>query len=216
MGIAKLDQQLILMQSIDLLLTMVSLERWIIGRRLYRVISVQVDRLNSETLALLFMRIYCAATACYNLLKRTDDKELPKDNSNLIKSPEFYASLSHLSDTIVVACHWLGRQIHREEKDLCWSCRCRLPFIENAEYIDLRRKIIKVLVQIRSLLLNLRVVDQINIVKPKLILEVHDFLSLPHSSHHFSECSFRSMICERPALPWFVRIKIPYSRPIVI
>jgi hypothetical protein len=124
------------------------------------------------------MRIYCAATACYNLLKRNDDKELLKDNSNLIKSPEFYASLSHLSDTIVVACHWLGRYSvsEQEEEHLGFSCRSRLPFIENAEYIDLRRKIIKVLVQIRSLLLNLRLVDQINIAKSKLILEVNDSL----------------------------------------
>ena len=55
------------------------------------------------------MRIYCAATACYNLLKRTDDKEVLKDNSNMMKSPEFYTSISHLSDTIIIACHWLGR-----------------------------------------------------------------------------------------------------------
>jgi len=54
------------------------------------------------------MRIHCAATACYNFLKRPDDKE-SNDNSNVMKSPEFYASISSLSDAIVVACHWLGR-----------------------------------------------------------------------------------------------------------
>jgi len=41
------------------------------------------------------------------------------------------------------------------------------------EYIDLRRKIIKVLVQIRVLLRNLRLIDQINMPKSKLILEVN-------------------------------------------
>ncbi len=40
------------------------------------------------------------------------------------------------------------------------------------EYIDLRRKIIKALVQIRVLIRNLRLVDQINMPKSKLILEV--------------------------------------------
>ncbi|CAF1104298.1 unnamed protein product [Rotaria sordida] len=138
MGITKLDQQLILMQSIDLLLTLVS-------------------RLTSETLALLFMHIHCAATTCYNLIKRLDDKELT-NNSNVMNSPEFYTSISNLSDVIVVTCHWLGR----------------LPFIENIEYIELRRKIIKVLVQIRVLLRNLRVADQINMPKSKLILEIND------------------------------------------
>ncbi len=48
----------------------------------------------------------------------------------------------------------------------------RLPFIENVEYIELRRKIIKALVQIRVLIRNLRLVDQINMPKSKLILEV--------------------------------------------
>ncbi|CAF0742387.1 unnamed protein product [Adineta steineri] len=137
MGITKLDQQLILMQSIDLLLTL-------------------VNRLNSETLALLFMRIHCTATACYNLLKRHD--EPLNDNSNVMNSPEFYTSISNLSNAIVETCHWLGR----------------LPFIENAEYIDLRRKIIKALVQIRVLIRNLRLVDQINMPKSKLILEINE------------------------------------------
>ena len=50
--------------------------------------------------------------------------------------------------------------------------RIRLPFIENIEYIDLRRKIIKVLVQIRILVRNLRAVDQINMAKSRLILDV--------------------------------------------
>jgi hypothetical protein len=54
----------------------------------------------------------------------------------------------------------------------------RLPFIENIEYIDLRRKIIKVLVQIRVLLRNLKLVDQINMPKSKLILEVNKKSSL--------------------------------------
>ena len=48
----------------------------------------------------------------------------------------------------------------------------RLPFIENADYIALRRRIIKVLVQIRVLLRNLRAVDPINMAKTKLISEV--------------------------------------------
>ncbi|CAF2522711.1 unnamed protein product [Rotaria sp. Silwood2] len=138
MGIKKLDQQLILIQSIDLLLTLVS-------------------RLTSETLALLFMHIHCAATTCHNMIKRLDDKE-SSNNSNVLNSPEFYASISNLSDTIVVTCHWLGR----------------LPFIENIEYIELRRKIIKVLVQIRMLLRNLRLVDHINMPKSKLILEISE------------------------------------------
>ncbi|UJR22517.1 hypothetical protein I4U23_025567 [Adineta vaga] len=137
MGITKLDQQLILMQSIDLLLTL-------------------VNRLNSETLALLFMRIHCTATTCYNQLKRHDDTS--NDNSNVTNSPQFYTSVSNLSNAIVETCHWLGR----------------LPFIENAEYIDLRRKIIKALVQIRVLLRNLRLVDQINMPKSKLILEISE------------------------------------------
>jgi hypothetical protein len=55
------------------------------------------------------MRIHCAATTCYNLLKRPDDKESTNDNSNVMNSPEFYTSISSLSDAIVVACHWLGR-----------------------------------------------------------------------------------------------------------
>ena len=63
-----------------------------------------------------------------------------------------------------------------EEKNLREECfflpLIRLPFIENIEYIDLRRKIIKVLVQIRVLLRNLRLVDQINMPKSKLIVEV--------------------------------------------
>jgi hypothetical protein len=54
-------------------------------------------------------------------------------------------------------------------------CLIRLPFIENTEYIELRRKIIKVLIQIRVLLRNLRLVDQINMPKSKLILEVNEF-----------------------------------------
>ena len=52
------------------------------------------------------------------------------------------------------------------------NSRFRLPFIENIEYIDLRRKIIKALVQIRLLIRNLRLNDQINMPKAKLILEV--------------------------------------------
>lgn len=51
----------------------------------------------------------------------------------------------------------------------------RLPFIENIEYIELRRKIIKVLVQIRVLIRNLRLADQINMPKTKLIVEVNKF-----------------------------------------
>ncbi len=49
----------------------------------------------------------------------------------------------------------------------------RLPFIENVEYIELRRKIFNALVQIRLLIRNLRLVDQINMPKSKLILEVN-------------------------------------------
>ncbi|CAF0821417.1 unnamed protein product [Rotaria sordida] len=137
MGITQLDQQLILTQSIDLLLTL-------------------INRLNSETLALLFMRIHCTGTTCYNLLKRYD--ETINDNSHVMNSPEFYTSICNLSNAIVETCHWLGR----------------LPFIENVEYIDLRRKIIKALVQIRVLIRNLRLVDQINMPKSKLILEINE------------------------------------------
>jgi hypothetical protein len=66
-----------------------------------------VNRLSTETLALLFMHIHCTATTCYNLLKRHD--ELLNDNSNMINSPEFYTSISNLSNAIVETCHWLGR-----------------------------------------------------------------------------------------------------------
>ncbi len=55
------------------------------------------------------MRIHCAATTCYNLLKRPDDKEPSNNNSNVINSPEFYTSISNLSETILSTCHWLGR-----------------------------------------------------------------------------------------------------------
>jgi hypothetical protein len=58
----------------------------------------------------------------------------------------------------------------------------RLPFIENVEYIDLRRKIIKALVQIRVLIRNLRLVDQINMPKSKLILEVNFLIKI-----HFND-----------------------------
>ena len=68
-----------------------------------------MSRLNSETLSLLFMRIHCAAMACYNILKRPDHKEPPNNNSHVMNSPEFYTSISSLSDAIVAACHWLGR-----------------------------------------------------------------------------------------------------------
>jgi hypothetical protein len=65
-----------------------------------------------------------------------------------------------------------GRLFAKNSKINCFYFFIRLPFIENTEYIDLRRKIIKVLVQIRVLLRNLRLVDQINMPKSKLILEV--------------------------------------------
>ena len=68
----------------------------------------------------------------------------------------------------------------------------RLPFIENVEYIDLRRKIIKALVQIRVLLRNLRLVDQINMPKSKLILEVNSVSCIQRKR---SFC--RSMNCEQ-------------------
>ena len=63
------------------------------------------------------------------------------------------------------------RRQSREANEEQWML-FRLPFIENVEYIDLRRKIIKALVQIRVLLRNLRLIDQINMPKSKLILEV--------------------------------------------
>lgn len=161
MGIIQLDQQLILMQSIDTLLTL-------------------VNRLNSETLALLFMRIHCSATTCYNLLKRPEDKHLTVENSNVTHSPEFYTSISHLSDTIVLACHWLGRCFFfllKLEKlililSVFYFVFARLPFIEYAEYNDLRRTIISVLVQIRVLIRSLKRTDQFNITKTKLIVDV--------------------------------------------
>ena len=58
------------------------------------------------------MRIHCTATTCSNLLKCTDDKESINDNSNVINSPEFYTSISNLSDAIVNCCHWLGRYVY--------------------------------------------------------------------------------------------------------
>ncbi|UJR26562.1 hypothetical protein I4U23_007883 [Adineta vaga] len=160
MGINKLDQQLILMQSIDLLLILAS-------------------RLRSETLAVLFMRIHCTATTCYNLLKRQEDKDSMNDNSNMINSPEFYTAISSLSDAIVTACHWLGR----------------LPFIENIEYIDLRRKIIKDLVQIRVLVRNLRIIDQINMPKTKLIINIGELRTIAISLIRQNKDSLFSSDC---------------------
>jgi len=64
-----------------------------------------------------------------------------------------------------------GRRINFYKKN--FFSMFRLPFIENVEYIELRRKIIKALVQIRVLIRNLRLVDQINMPKSKLILEVN-------------------------------------------
>lgn len=139
MGIDQLDQQLILMQSIDLLLNL-------------------VNRLNSETLAFLFMRIHSTATVCSNFLKRPQTTTSGEQSNAIINSPEFYTSLSNLSEAIVDTCHWLGR----------------LPFIENIEYIDLRRTILKALLQIRYLIRNLRLNDQINMAKTKLILEINE------------------------------------------
>lgn len=70
------------------------------------------------------MHIHCAATTCYNLLKRPDTKD-STNNSNVMNSPEFYASISNLSDIIVVTCHWLGRYIFIKKKfvvsSLCTS-----------------------------------------------------------------------------------------------
>ena len=73
----------------------------------------------------------------------------------------------------------------------------RLPFIENGEYIELRRKIIKALVQIRVLVRNLRLFDQINMPKSKLILEVNSrcTVSISLSATHF--IGFRSMNYEQ-------------------
>jgi hypothetical protein len=65
-----------------------------------------------------------------------------------------------------------GRRLINQRQFNEFFLFCRLPFIENVEYIDLRRKIIKALVQIRVLVRNLRLVDQINMPKSKLILEV--------------------------------------------
>ncbi|CAF1233926.1 unnamed protein product [Adineta steineri] len=160
MGIIKLDQQLILMQSVDLLLTL-------------------ANRLGSETLALLFMRIHCAATTCFNLLRRPETKESINDNSTVINSPEFHLSISNLSEVIVTACHWLGR----------------LPFIENIKYIELRRKIIKVLVQIRLLLRNLRLTDEINMPKTKLIIEINELRTTAMSLIHQNKDSLFSSDC---------------------
>ncbi|CAF3757449.1 unnamed protein product [Rotaria socialis] len=165
MGITKIDQQLILMQSIDLLLTLVS-------------------RLTSETLALLFMHIHCAATTCYNILKRHDLKESTNNNNNnnnstIMNSPEFYSSISNLSDVIVITCHWLGR----------------LPFIENKQYIGFRGKIIKILVQIRELLRNLRLADQINMPKTKLIVEIEKLRTTAITSVRQNKDSLFSSDC---------------------
>ncbi|CAF2087571.1 unnamed protein product [Rotaria magnacalcarata] len=160
MGITKIDQQLILMQSIDLLLTLVS-------------------RLTSETLALLFMHIHCAATTCYNILKRHDLKESTNNNSTIMNSPEFYTSVSNLSDVIVTTCHWLGR----------------LPFIENKQYIGFRGKIIKILVQIRELLRNLRLADQINMPKTKLIVEIEKLRTTAITSVRQNKDSLFSSDC---------------------
>ena len=55
------------------------------------------------------MRIHCTATTCYNILKRPEERDARQDNSNMINSPEFYTSISNLSDAIVDTCHWLGR-----------------------------------------------------------------------------------------------------------
>ena len=55
------------------------------------------------------MRIHCAATTCFNLLRRPDDRDSTNDHHTVINSPEFYTAMSHLSDTIVITCHWLKR-----------------------------------------------------------------------------------------------------------
>lgn len=107
MGITRLDQQLILMQSIDLLLTLVSLSAGSFRRLV--IVVFQVNRLSSETLALLFMRIHCTASTCCNILKRPEEKDTRHDNSTMMNSPEFYTSICNLSDAIVDTCHWLGR-----------------------------------------------------------------------------------------------------------
>ncbi len=70
--------------------------------------------------------------------------------------------------------------------EMNFSFFIRLPFIENVEYIELRRKIIKALVQIRVLIRNLRLVDQINMPKSKLILEVNLFNSIKIFFKYFS------------------------------
>ncbi|CAF1418105.1 unnamed protein product, partial [Didymodactylos carnosus] len=140
MGIKQIDQQMILLQSVDLLSTL-------------------VNRLSSETLALLFMRIHCSATVCFNMLRRHDDMSSSTNKNYVVMhSPDFYVAITLLSDAIIKACHWLGR----------------LPFIETSDYIELRRQIIKSLVQIRLLLRNLRMVDTINMPKTKLIREIDE------------------------------------------
>lgn len=75
----------------------------------------------------------------------------------------------------------------------------RLPFIENTEYIEIRQKIIKALVQIRILLRNFRLVDQINISKPKLILEVNE--QEIYRSIRMNNFISRSTICEQQQSP---------------
>ncbi len=51
------------------------------------------------------MCIHCTATT--NQLKRYD--ETINDNSNVMNSPEFYTSISNLSNAIVETCNWLGK-----------------------------------------------------------------------------------------------------------
>ncbi|CAF5205404.1 unnamed protein product, partial [Rotaria magnacalcarata] len=125
------------------------------------------------------MHIHCAATTCYNILKRHDLKESTNNNSTIMNSPEFYTSVSNLSDVIVTTCHWLGR----------------LPFIENKQYIGFRGKIIKILVQIRELLRNLRLADQINMPKTKLIVEIEKLRTTAITSVRQNKDSLFSSDC---------------------
>lgn len=90
MGIKQFDQQLILMQSIESLLSL-------------------VNRLGTETLAALLMKIFSFATISSNLLKRKNETDSKHDDNRVIDSPELYTSISHLSEAVVETCHWLGR-----------------------------------------------------------------------------------------------------------
>lgn len=140
------------------------------------------------------MRIHSAAGNFLSLLKAVDKDG--ENNNKSMTSPEIYASLSHLSEMILSVCHWLGRFDDRIV-DFVLTIEfssCRLPFIENVKYINLRQKIIKDLIQIRTFVRQLNIPDSTKTIKSKLILEVcflflEENFPMKRNTNSFSLCA---------------------------